>query len=141
MRQLGACAGLAPTPYSSGDSEREQGISDAWNRRVRCLMIELSWLWLRYQPNSALSQGSSRNALRAGQQEDAPDRKRGPGAEVTGCVVALCGKGRSAGGGDFGNALSGAGPSGFRSPRSRVAQVVESSPCPPWVGQSTQPFL
>ncbi|MGH8499165.1 MAG: transposase, partial [Methylococcales bacterium] len=77
-RTIGACAGLAPTPYSSGDSEREPGISDAWNRRVRCLMIELSWLWLRYQPNSALSQGSFRNALRAGQQEDAPDRKRGP---------------------------------------------------------------
>ncbi|MGH8476254.1 MAG: IS110 family transposase [Methylococcales bacterium] len=47
QRQLGACAGLTPTPYSSGDSEREQGISKAGNRRVRRLMIELSWLWLR----------------------------------------------------------------------------------------------
>lgn len=55
QRQVGACAGLTPTPYSSGDSEREQGISKAGNRRVRTLMIELSWLWLRYQPGSALS--------------------------------------------------------------------------------------
>ncbi len=56
QRQLASCAGLTPTPYTSGDSEREQGISKAGNRQVRTLMIELSWLWLRYQPNSALSQ-------------------------------------------------------------------------------------
>ena len=56
QRQLASCAGLTPTPYSSGDSEREQGISKAGNRRVRQLMIELSWLWLRYQPHSALTQ-------------------------------------------------------------------------------------
>jgi len=55
-REVGACAGLTPTPYSSGDSEREQGISKAGNRRVRSLMVELSWLWLRYQAGSQLSQ-------------------------------------------------------------------------------------
>lgn len=55
-RQLGACAGLTPTPYDSGDSRREQGISKAGNRRIRRLMVELCWLWLRYQPDSALSQ-------------------------------------------------------------------------------------
>jgi transposase len=54
-REVGALAGLVPTPYSSGDSEREQGISQAGNRRVRWLMIELAWGWLRYQPDSALS--------------------------------------------------------------------------------------
>ncbi len=56
QRQLGACAGLTPTPYASGESQREQGISKAGNRQVRSLMIELSWLWLRYQPNSTLTQ-------------------------------------------------------------------------------------
>ncbi len=56
QRQLASCAGLTPTPYASGDSQREQGISKAGNRQVRSLMIELSWLWLRYQPHSALSQ-------------------------------------------------------------------------------------
>jgi transposase len=54
-RQLGGLSGLTPTPYSSGDSNREQGISKAGNRRLRALMIELAWTWLRYQPTSALS--------------------------------------------------------------------------------------
>lgn len=55
-KQVGACAGLTPTPFDSGDSSREQGISKAGNKRIRWLMIELAWLWLRYQPHSALSQ-------------------------------------------------------------------------------------
>ena len=55
-KQVGACAGLTPTPYDSGDSSREQGISKAGNKRIRQLMVELAWLWLRYQPHSALSQ-------------------------------------------------------------------------------------
>jgi len=55
-KQVGACAGLTPTPYDSGDSVREQGVSKAGNKNVRKLMVELSWLWLRYQPNSDLSQ-------------------------------------------------------------------------------------
>ena len=54
-KQLGSCAGLTPTPYDSGDSRREQGISKAGNKRIRRLMVELSWLWLRYQPDSVLS--------------------------------------------------------------------------------------
>jgi transposase len=55
-KQVGACAGLTPTPYDSGDSVREQGISKAGNKNVRKLMVELSWLWLRWQPKSGLSQ-------------------------------------------------------------------------------------
>jgi transposase len=55
-KQVGACAGLTPTPYDSGDSTREQGISKAGNKRIRKLMVELAWLWLRYQPHSALTQ-------------------------------------------------------------------------------------
>ena len=54
-RQLGACAGLTGTPYDSGASKRDQGISKAGNRRVRTMMVEIAWLWLRYQPNSKLS--------------------------------------------------------------------------------------
>ncbi len=54
-RELASLVGLTPTPYSSGDDEREQGISKAGNRRVRTAMIELAWLWLTYQPDSALS--------------------------------------------------------------------------------------
>ncbi len=55
-RELASLAGLAPTPYASGDSQREQGISKAGNRRVRWMMVELAWGWLRYQPASELSQ-------------------------------------------------------------------------------------
>ena len=54
-RQVGAAAGLTGSPYNSDTCEREQGISKAGNARLRTLMIELGWLWLRYQPDSALS--------------------------------------------------------------------------------------
>jgi transposase len=54
-RQLGALAGMVGSPYSSGDVERDRGISKAGNRRVRVLMTELAWCWLRYQPTSGLS--------------------------------------------------------------------------------------
>lgn len=52
-KALGSYAGLTPTPFSSGGTEREQGISKAGNRRVRTVMVELAWLWQRYQPGSA----------------------------------------------------------------------------------------
>jgi transposase len=55
-RELGSLAGLTPTPYDSGESRREQGISKAGNRRVRWMMVQLSWGWLQYQPESELSQ-------------------------------------------------------------------------------------
>ncbi len=54
-REVAGCAGLAPTPYSSGDSEHERCISKAGNRRVRALLVELSWGWLKLQPDSALT--------------------------------------------------------------------------------------
>lgn len=59
-KQVGAFAGLTPTPSQSGDSGTEQGISKAGNRRVRRVMIELAWLWLRWQPDSILSQWFTR---------------------------------------------------------------------------------
>jgi transposase len=55
-KELGALVGLTPTPYDSGQSEREQGISKAGNKHVRSLIVELAWLWRRWQPGSALSQ-------------------------------------------------------------------------------------
>jgi transposase len=54
-RELASLVGLDPTPYQSGESHREQGISKAGNRRVRWALVELAWMWLRYQPESALS--------------------------------------------------------------------------------------
>ena len=54
-RELASLAGLTPTPYQSGDTHREQGISKAGNKRIRWMMVEIAWLWLQYQPQSALS--------------------------------------------------------------------------------------
>jgi transposase len=65
-RQLGACAGLTGTPYDSDSSKRDQGISKAGNRRVRTMMVEIAWLWLRYQPNSKLSHWFILYLLKAG---------------------------------------------------------------------------
>jgi len=56
-RQVGACVGLVPQPYDSGESQVDQGISkQQGNRRVRALLVEMAWTWLRYQPDSALTQ-------------------------------------------------------------------------------------
>jgi transposase len=54
-REIGALAGLTPTPYQSGDDSREQGICKAGNRWIRSIAIEIAWGWLRYQPQSELS--------------------------------------------------------------------------------------
>jgi transposase len=55
QRQVGSYVGLAPSPYSSGSTDRDQGISKAGNPRARSSAIELAWMWLRYQPDSTLS--------------------------------------------------------------------------------------
>ena len=54
-KALGAYAGLTGTPFASGDRQREQGLSKAGNRRLRSSLVELAWLWLRYQPDSQLA--------------------------------------------------------------------------------------
>ncbi len=54
-RELGSLSGLTPTPYQSGESSRERGISKAGNRPVRAMAIEIAWSWLRNQPDSQLS--------------------------------------------------------------------------------------
>ncbi|MGF6935730.1 hypothetical protein OKW41_004892 [Paraburkholderia sp. UCT70] len=54
-REVGACVGLVPQPYDSGGSRTDQGISKQGNRRVRALLIEMVWSWLRYQPDSVLT--------------------------------------------------------------------------------------
>lgn len=72
-REVGGLVGLTPTPYDSGASQREQGISKAGNKRVRRVAVEVAWQWLRYQPDSALTQwfvqrfgGPSKRSKRVG---------------------------------------------------------------------------
>jgi transposase len=67
-REVAGCLGLAPSPYASGESQTEQGISKAGNRRVRTLMVELAWSWLRNQPQSALSRWFSKRFAAGGKR-------------------------------------------------------------------------
>jgi transposase len=54
-RQVASYAGLTPTPWQSGSVDREQGVSKTGNPRLRTTLIQLAWLWLRHQPQSALT--------------------------------------------------------------------------------------
>ena len=54
-RQVGSLAGLTPTPYASGQTDHEQGISKAGNKRLRWMAVEIAWGWLRFQPDSQLT--------------------------------------------------------------------------------------
>jgi transposase len=65
-RQVAAYAGLAPTPWQSGAASREQGVSKAGNPRLRSTMIQLSWLWLGHQPDSALARWFRERVERTG---------------------------------------------------------------------------
>lgn len=65
-RELGRLAGLAPTPYASGESSRECGISKAGNRQVRSMAVEIAWSWLRNQPQSELSRWYRRRFANGG---------------------------------------------------------------------------
>ncbi len=55
-KEVGALAGLTPTPHESGASSRERGMSKAGNRHIRSMAVEIAWGWLRYQPESELTQ-------------------------------------------------------------------------------------
>lgn len=65
-RELGSLAGLTPTPYASGESSKECGISKAGNRPVRAMAIEIAWSWLRNQPESELSRWYQRRFGKGG---------------------------------------------------------------------------
>jgi transposase len=55
-RQVASYIGITPSAYDSGEGRRSQGISKAGNRLARVAMIEAAWLWVRHQPDSALTQ-------------------------------------------------------------------------------------
>jgi transposase len=67
-RELAGSLGLVPTPYDSGGSKIEQGISKAGNKRARALLVELAWGWLRLQPDSALTQWFNRRFAGSGKR-------------------------------------------------------------------------
>jgi transposase len=67
-REVASYCGLAPSPWKSGGIDREQGISKAGNRRARQKAIELAWLWLRHQGDSALSRWFHTRTANAGKR-------------------------------------------------------------------------
>ncbi len=67
-REVASYFGLTPSPWRSGGIDRDQGISKAGNPRARCAAIELAWLWLRHQPDSALTQWFRQRTLNAGKR-------------------------------------------------------------------------
>ncbi len=54
-KEVGSLSGLAPAPYSSGQTEHDQGISKAGNKRMRWMAVEIAWGWLHFQPDSELT--------------------------------------------------------------------------------------
>ena len=101
-RQLASYVGVAPMPYQSGGMDRDRSISRAGNPRARTTLIQLAWLWLRYQPGSALATWF-RERVGTLQGAHAADRHRRPGEEVADRTVALR-RSRSAAGGRRGQA-------------------------------------
>jgi len=67
-REVASYCGLTPSPWKSGGIDREQGISKAGNRRARHKAIELAWLWLRHQGDSALSRWFRARTANAGKR-------------------------------------------------------------------------
>lgn len=54
-KHLASYLGLAPSPYSSGEVSRDQGISKAGNKQARVMLVEFAWCWLKYQPQNQLA--------------------------------------------------------------------------------------
>lgn len=55
LRQVASYMGLTPAPFSSGDSQTDQGLDKSGNARARCAAVQMAWMWLRHQPQSELS--------------------------------------------------------------------------------------
>lgn len=67
-REVAAAVGLVPTPYDSGSTRRDQGISKAGNRTVRWMTVQIAWSWLRHQPDSELSRWYGRRFGQGGRR-------------------------------------------------------------------------
>src|SRR4029077_9593803 len=71
-RQIASYVGITPMPYQSGGMDRDRRISGAANPRARTTMIQLAWLWLRYQPGSELSEWFRKRSGTLGARDGSP---------------------------------------------------------------------
>ena len=55
-RELAGWVGITPTPWASGNTERDQGVGRDGPAWIRANLIQMAWRWLRHQPDSALSE-------------------------------------------------------------------------------------
>lgn len=83
--QIGSLGGLCPTPWQSGDISRELGISKAGNVWVRGKMIDVAWVWVRWQPDSPLSRWFEQRFAHGGKRQ----RKTGIVAVARKLLIAL----------------------------------------------------
>jgi transposase len=67
-REVGALTGLVPVPFRSDQRVQDQGISKAGRGSLRGLAIQIAWCWVRWQPDSALTQWFARRFARAGKR-------------------------------------------------------------------------
>jgi transposase len=88
-RELAGALGVTGSPFNSGNSEREQGISKAGNRRMRAMLMEIAWCWLRYQPKSALSRWFQRRFAHGPKKGNSRLRRIGIVALARKLLVAL----------------------------------------------------
>ena len=79
-KEVAAYAGLTPMPFASGERHREQGISKAGNPLLRKAMLELAWLRLRYQPDSAPARWFTDRSARCGDGSARSTRSPWPGS-------------------------------------------------------------
>jgi transposase len=128
-RDVAAYAGLAPSPFASGGRQREQGIAKAGNPRARKALVELAWLWLRHQPESALARWFRDRVGTAGGRACAAYRHRRIGAAAPGRLVAVCRDRRRAHGGTS---------EGLTGSRGRRSAAVPRG-CPRWVRDRATP--
>jgi transposase len=71
-RQVAAYAGLAASHWQSGNINNDQGVSKAGNPRLRSTLVQLAWLWVRHQPDSALSVWFKTRVMERGQKSKKP---------------------------------------------------------------------
>lgn len=87
-QQVGAWAGLTPTPHQRGQSRHELGLTKAGHRHIRALAIEIAWGWWRFQPESARSRWDQARVGQGG-CPGPEDRHGGPGPEVVDRALAV----------------------------------------------------